>query len=142
MLKRLVGPLFLVAAFIAGFTTGMPKEAQADGSAIRDVIAAQLDAFQRDDFDEAFTYASPIIQHVFRNSAHFGAMVKQGYPMVYRPEGVRFGDSSERNDVHYQLVTFSDTNGRAYVAEYEMLELDGAWKINGVRLLQDVGLGA
>ena len=62
--------------------------------------------------------------------------------MVYRPQGIRFGDVSERGELSYQLVTFAAANGRSYVAEYEMLQLDGAWKINGVRLLEDQGFGA
>jgi hypothetical protein len=129
-----------MAVLLLSLGLGLP--AQADQGAIQDVIAGQIDAFQRDDFDEAFSYASPIIQHIFRSPAQFGAMVKQGYPMVYRPQGIRFGEISERGELSYQLVTFAGPNGRSYLAEYEMLQLDGAWKINGVRLLDTAGLGA
>ena len=65
--------------------------ARADEGAIRDVIVGQLDAFQRDDFAGAFEYASPTIKRIFRTPDRFGAMVRGGYPMVWKPSSVRFG---------------------------------------------------
>lgn len=115
---------------------------QADDSAIRDVIAGQLDAFQRDDFEDAFEYASPMIQQIFGTPAAFGDMVQRGYPMVYRPQAVRFGDVVLRDGIPHQQVTFADQNGRVFSAEYEMIELGDVWKINGVWMIDDAGLGA
>jgi hypothetical protein len=116
--------------------------AKADEDAVRDVIASQIDAFSRDDFATAFDHASPLIQHMFRTPKRFGQMVQTGYPMVWRPAGVRFGLYENRDGRIYQYVAFEDAAGRSYLTEYEMIELDSGWKINGVRMLPDASFGA
>ena len=45
---------------------------------IRGAIGAQIEAFKADDFDQAFTYASPLIQGLFGDSDRFGLMVRNG----------------------------------------------------------------
>ena len=57
---------------------------------IQAVISQQIAAFQQDDFEQAFTYASPNIQGFFGTSERFGQMVTSGYPMVHRPDAVRY----------------------------------------------------
>ncbi|MGB0497412.1 MAG: DUF4864 domain-containing protein [Rubricella sp.] len=132
--------LLIVLALI--LASALP--ARADPAAVRDVITAQIDAFERDAFDEAFEYASPVIQHMFRTPERFGMMVMQGYPMVWRPEGYRFGLAEDRGNGRItQYVSFDDRAGRSYLAEYDMIEMeDGRWLINGVRLLPDTAVGA
>ncbi|MEL6124994.1 MAG: DUF4864 domain-containing protein [Pseudomonadota bacterium] len=136
MWKSVVGALALFV--MLGFTA---PEARADEGAIRDVIVSQLDAFQRDDFDDAFSFASPMIKRMFRTPDRFGAMVRGGYPMVWRPSSVRFGTFEERGGVPYQSVLLEDAQGKAYVAEYEMIRVGGDWQINGVRILPGEQLG-
>ena len=72
----------LLAAILA-----LPASAQE--APIRQTIQSQIEAFQADDFPRAFTFASPAIKGMFGTSENFGAMVKQGYPMVYRPAEVQ-----------------------------------------------------
>jgi len=132
---RLLLRLMVVLALMA------PGVARADEGAVRDVIAQQIDAFQRDDFDEAFSHASPMIQNMFGTADSFGAMVRGDYPMVWRPEAIRFGLLRQDGDVYYQQVVLGG-EGRTYVAEYEVLQLDGVWLINGVQLLPEAGAGA
>ncbi|HEY4162815.1 MAG TPA: DUF4864 domain-containing protein [Dongiaceae bacterium] len=64
--------------------------AQPDQDAIRHVVEAQLAAFQRDDGTAAFGFAAPAIRQKFGDAATFMAMVKSGYPAVYRPKSVAF----------------------------------------------------
>ena len=64
--------------------------AEADAAAIRQVVEAQLAAFQRDDGVAAFGYASPSIQEQFNNPDVFMEMVRTGYAPVYRPREVEF----------------------------------------------------
>lgn len=129
--------IFALAIAMIGFTP-----AKADEGAVRDVIAGQIDAFARDDFATAFDYASPLIQHMFRTPTRFGQMVQSGYPMVWRPSGVRFGLYESREGQIYQYVAFEDAAGRSYLTEYQMVELETGWKINGVRMLPDPSFGA
>ena len=114
----------------------MPR-AEAQGADIEATIAAQIEAFQADDFAQAFTYASPNIQGIFQTPENFGRMVRGGYPMVWRPSAVEYLDLRERSGFLFQDVLITDQDGKQHVLEYQMIELDGQWKINGVRMLKN-----
>ena len=115
---------------------GLSGAAHAQGDQIEATIGAQLDAFKADDFDTAFTYASPNIQRLFQTPDNFGRMVRGGYPMVWRPAEVTFLDLAETNDLLFQRVQIRDGEGRLHVLEYQMIETEDGWKINGVRILE------
>jgi hypothetical protein len=105
-------------------------------TAIQATISAQIEAFRRDDAGAAFAYASPMIQGLFGTPASFMDMVRIGYPQVYRPETVRFGALKEIEGGLYQHVVLKGTNGTVVTAVYEMVVVDGVWRINGCRLLR------
>ncbi len=107
---------------------------------IEGVIGAQLEAFRADRFDQAFDYASPTIRDLFRTPETFGEMVRNGYPMVWRPGAVRYLDLRDREGRLLQRVEITDATGQAHLLEYEMIELENGWKINGVRVLKEDGL--
>jgi hypothetical protein len=131
----------LLAGLLALAAAAAPRAGEpADG--IRAVITAQLEAFQRDDFAHAFTFASPMIQGIFGTPENFGRMVRNGYPMVWRPAEVEMGGLNSFGGRLYQDVILRDGSGRYYVAEYEMIEVEGAWRINGVRIREAQGTGA
>ena len=67
-----------------------PVAAQAQDQSIEDVITSQLQAFNDRDIEEAWQYASPMIQGMFRTPENFGNMVRNGYPMVWDNSDVRF----------------------------------------------------
>lgn len=104
------------------------------GAAIESVIQGQLDAFQRDDWDGAFGYASPNIRSMFGTPERFGQMVRGGYQMVWRPSRVEVGalENGPRGPV--QIMYFEDASGALFEAAYEMIQIDGEWRINGVRV--------
>lgn len=131
-MKSLLLPIAL-ALLVAG-----PLRAQ-DGD-IEATIGAQLDAFRADAFDKAFAFASPTIQGLFRTPETFGEMVRNGYPMVWRPGSVRYLDLRDDNGRLLQRVEITDAKGATHLLEYEMIRQDNAWKINGVRLLKADGL--
>ena len=107
----------------------------ADRRAIRGVIAAQLDAFRRDDAEAAFALAAPGIQVKFGNAATFLALVRAAYRPVYRPAEVSFRglDLSGRTPVQEVLVV--DSDGAVHLAFYPMRRVDGAWRIAGCVLV-------
>jgi len=122
---------------------GQPAAAQTESSdAIRGTIQSQIDAFLADDFATAFTFASPAIKGMFGNPDNFGMMVRQGYPMVWRPSDLRFLDLREMAGRHYQRVQIVDREGVPYIAEYEMIETAEGWQINGVRIERAPEVGA
>jgi Domain of unknown function (DUF4864) len=107
-------------------------------TAIRGVIARQLEAMNRGDGAAAFALASPAIQSIFGDAANFMRMVERGYPQVYRSRSHRFLklDSTQGRLVQRILIE-SDTG--TVVARYEMVEIDGAWRINGCSIEQTEG---
>jgi hypothetical protein len=115
----------------------LPGTAQ-DGraGAVVGTIQSQLDAFQRDDFATAFTFASPNIKRLFGNPSRFGQMVRNGYPMVWRPAEVQFLDFKDVGGRVSQTVLFRDANGVLVVLEYFMIETDQGWQIDGVQPVQ------
>ena len=106
-----------------------------DQAAIRHVIEAQLAAFQRDDGAEAFGYATPAIQQKFGDATKFMAMVKGGYPAVYRPRSVTFDKLVDTEFGPDQILRVIGPDGAAYTAHYIMQKQpNGTWMINGCYL--------
>jgi hypothetical protein len=122
----------LILSVLFGLALALP--ARAGDSAARAVIADQIAAFQAGEMDRAFGFASPVIQQKFGTPETFGRMVEQGYPMVWRPSEVVFLEAREIDGTLWQEVFLRDGAGRGWIAEYEMVEHEGALKINGVRL--------
>ena len=131
----------LLAAAVALGLAG-PVPAQGVDTQIRDVIGGQIEALRADDFAKAFTFASPQIQGLFGTAERFGDMVRQGYPMVWRPSDIRFGGLTERGGASYQSVLITDQAGEVHLLEYEMVMTSDGWEINGVRFLRPGALGA
>lgn len=123
-----------ILALCAAAAFSLAPAARAQEEPIRAVIEAQIKAFEADDFDTAFTYASPTIQGMFGNARNFGAMVKGGYPMVWRPDELRFLALEERGGLLFQDVMVRDTNGALHILEYQMQQGEDGWKINGVSI--------
>lgn len=112
----------------------------ADGRAIRELIEAQLAAFRSDDAERAFSYASPSIRTQFGDAATFMAMVRTGYPVVYRPATVAFLLPESADDQVIQRVRLTDANGAAWLAIYSMQrQADKSWRINGCVVTRDAG---
>ena len=109
-------------------------DAQAEQQ-VRQTIERQLQAFQAGDAAAAFSIAAPAIQRKFRTPEVFLSMVRQGYPVIYRPASVTFlrleklGESTWR-----QRVEMGDDDGRIWVMDYSLSpDAQGRWRINGVR---------
>ena len=103
---------------------------------IQATISAQLDAFDEDDFERAFTYASPRIQQIFGTTENFASMVQRGYPMVWRKTSVRFLDLTRSGNRYDQVVQIKDLQGAVHFLRYEMIQIGQEWRINGVALLK------
>lgn len=125
-----------VLAIVLSLLLAVPAARAQEASAIPDVIGQQLEAFEADDFARAFSFASPMIRGYFRTPENFGAMVREGYPMVHRPDAVTFGTRRTEGGSIYQTVTIRDAQGRYHALEYEMIP-DGAggWVIDGVSFI-------
>lgn len=119
-----------------------PALAQERSEAIERTIQSQIEAFLADDFATAFTFASPGIQGLFGSSERFGQMVRQGYPMVWRPSDVQYLELQDRGGLLFQRVMVRDAGGAPHLLEYQMIDVGGMWRINGVQILRPPGVGA
>ncbi|ASM70952.1 MULTISPECIES: DUF4864 domain-containing protein [Roseobacteraceae] len=123
---------FFLSALIA---VTLSLSAQAQEAGIEDTISRQIQAFQADDFDQAFGFASPSLQSMFRTPDNFRRMVTQGYPMVWRPAQVDYLEQRTEDGTIWQKVMITDQKGGVHVLDYRMLQTQEGWKINGVALL-------
>ena len=104
----------------------------ADAAAIRSVIEGQLNAFMADNAPQAFAYASPAIQSIFKDPDTFMSMVRAGYQPVYRPQEVEFRDLVPVEGRWTQRVLVVGPDGVPVVAQYIMeKQPDGIWRIDG-----------
>lgn len=124
----------------AGMMFGPGLTAQTADDGIRATIDGQISAFLEDDWTGAFAFASPSIRDIFRTPENFGRMVQQGYPMVWRPTELTYLELREVAGNLWQRVQVVDANGRVHWLDYQMVQIDGDWRINAVQLLPQPGV--
>lgn len=126
-------------AGVSVFLLAFPAIAQREP--VTEVIGSQIAAFLNDDAETAFTYASPSIRRIFGTSERFSQMVRQGYPMVWRPAAVRYLQLREVAGNLWQRVMVTDASGAVHLLDYQMVKTERGWKINAVQLLPGQGEG-
>ena len=113
----------------------------ADARAARAVIEAQLAAFAADDAERAFSFAAPAIRESFGSADRFMAMVRKGYPVVYRPTSVRFLEPVLEADSLLQRVRMTDDTGASWMVVYELQrQADRSWRIAACVAARSEGL--
>jgi len=137
MKARFIGLLGGMVLLIAS-TLGLAAQ-QAD---IQGTIDGQFEAFKADDFETAFTFATPRLQRLFQSPQNFERMVTGGYPMVWRPAGVRYLNLREENGALVQTVEITDAKGFKHLLDYRMEQTEAGWRIGGVQILEAPGVAA
>ncbi len=121
----------LLIAWVVGTGTAL-AQADPDAEAAGRIVMQQLDAFRRDDFEAAFTFASAEIHDLF-DRPRFEAMVRGGYPEIARSVSALIGRATRGpNGRLYLQVRVRGANGQSIEAVYELLLENGQWRINGV----------
>ncbi|MEQ9329527.1 MAG: DUF4864 domain-containing protein [Rhodospirillales bacterium] len=137
---RTLGLFVLLLMSPPAAAQGNPAASPVDAAAIRSVIERQLAAFQADDGDLAFTFASPKIRAMFGTSDNFMNMVRTGYQPVYRPRNAAFLDISIVRGQPTQRVLLTGPDGVEVIAHYFMeRQADGTWLIDGCVLSEPEG---
>ena len=134
----------LLAAFLVTLQALVPAHAEAlsakDEKAVQTVVQSQLAAFAKDDADKAFSYAAPELRKTIGNSSAFMAMVKNSYPVVYRPASVAFLKSEISGDDVIQRVQMLDASGTSWLAVYSLQrQKDKSWRISGCAVVENKG---
>lgn len=128
------------AFFVITMLAATPLVAQ--DRTIESVISDQLEAFNERDVDEAWTYASPMIQNMFRTPENFGTMVQQGYPMVWDNSAPQFLEREDFDGFTRQEVLVVGPDGSSWLLDYTMVQTADGWLINGVRVVPAPMVGA
>ena len=128
-----------LSALLLAVGFALPAEAQEEP--IQAVIESQIAALQADDFALAFSFASPTIKQLFGTPENFGLMVKDGYPMVYRPSDVDMQELREIAGNLWQRVRVVDQAGKTWFLDYMMIETPEGWQINAVQILPAPDIG-
>ena len=142
LLKRAF--LFAVPAIFVAFQTLIPVHASAlsakDEKAVQAVVRSQLAAFAVDDASKAFSYAAPELRKAIGSPAAFLAMVKNSYPVVYRPASVAFLKAEGLGDEAVQKLQILDASGTSYLAVYNLQrQKDKTWRISGCAVVENKG---
>jgi Domain of unknown function (DUF4864) len=108
---------------------------------IRAVIGDQFADFRAGDVSGAFEEASPFIRQMFGTAENFGRMVQEGYPAIWGAQSVEFLGLREAEGRMVQRLRVRDAAGAEATYDYEMIEVDGLWRINGVHPVEDDSIG-
>ena len=128
---RILMPLVLLMSLLTH------SAGAADSSAAQSVIRAQEQALARDDGATAYAQAAPEVQALFPTVDIFMAMVRSGYPPIYRHRSFEFGPSQAEDGTIAQRVHIVDADGEAWEALYTLqTQPDGSLKITGCSLLK------
>lgn len=150
LMRALIRPLALLLWLVVGgwaiaqdSALPLPEGVSgADRSAIQNVIRQQMQAFQHDDAAAAYAFAAPVIRQSFPDADQFMAMVRRGYPAVYRPRETEFSDLARRDGDLVQEVELVGPDGARILALYTMQRMpDGRWLIAACMLVPSARLG-
>lgn len=136
---------FLLAMAVALTLFGSPAlraepVTAADTKSVKNVVEAQLAAFAADDAKRAFSYAAPSIREMFGSADRFMAMVRGGYPVVYRPQAVTFLNPEWVQGQLVQGVHLTDAGGALWLAVYRLeRQADKTWRISGCEVQPSAG---
>jgi hypothetical protein len=135
--------LIISLVVLSGFAKDVTSQTKQNIERIQSVINLQIKAMARDDWDEAFRYASLEIRSSIGSSESFKNMVLSKYGIVYRPRIVSFKNIRLFKGNPAQKVYMVDSNGKTAIVIYFMLmQKDKSWLINGVQLFPAKGISA
>ena len=106
---------------------------------VRYTISSQIDAFKENDIKKAYTFAAPNIQAQFPNPDIFGLMVRNGYPIIWRPKSFKFTSFKNLGNRFVQRVLFQSFDGSLESFDYILEKNDNLWKIAGVLTIKSAG---
>ena len=106
---------------------------------VRNTISSQIDAFKENNIEKAYRFAAPNIQAQFPNPEVFGLMVRNGYPVIWRPKSFKFTKFQDLGNKSIQRVLFQSYDGRLETYDYILEKYDDLWKIAGVLTINLAG---
>ena len=126
---------FIISAFLSH--ANAQNLSDLDKTRIKQTVQNQLDAFARDDFEAAYSYASPSIKKIFQSYIDFESMIKNSYQAVYRPQSIDFGIIQSLEIGAMLKVYLVDPDGNFVTAKYELKKQENdLWLISSCILIK------
>lgn len=103
---------------------------------IQSVIRQQLDAFNFNDFEEAYRLASKQTQDQ-SSLDQYEEMVRTNYPQITKSIRASFGEIRFIPDPTHAVVQVEITgfNHKKVTAEYRMIQENDGWKVDGITMI-------
>lgn len=147
MMKRFVTSLAgVLAAFMLLVAAVSAQETTTPSTALepwQSVITSQIEAFRAKDAPGAFQYAGAGFQVAFPSAeAFFSAIVGAGYAPIMESRSHSFGKFEKMGDkAVVQEVKLVGNDQSLYEAFYQLAEEKDGWRVQGVQLLKQAGMG-
>lgn len=143
-LRLLAAGLF--AAFLVLGASARAGDTAAPAAVIepwQSVITSQIEAFRAKDAPGAFLYAGSGFQVTFPSAeAFFNAIVGAGYGPIMESRSHSFGGFQKLGDkAVVQEVKLVGNDQSLYEAFYQLAEEPSGWRVQGVQLLKQAGMG-
>ena len=106
-------------------------------------ITGQIEAFRHQDAPGAFQYAGAGFQVSFPSpEAFFVAIIGSGYAPIMESRSHNFGKFQMLGDkAVVQAVTLIGDDQSLYEAIYQLAEEPAGWRVQGVQLIKQAGMG-
>ena len=134
-LRNLKSILFILPfVFCFGFLNTVASEKKDNNTEeiVKEIISSQLMAFKEKNIEKAYSFAAPNIKSQFLNAENFGLMVKNGYPVIWRPKNYRFVKFSSNGTRSIQRVLFRSYTDAILTYDYLLEKFSNEWRISGV----------
>ena len=126
----------IIALFISLLSTLVFAD---ESEMAKNTISSQIEAFKQNNIEKAYTFAAPNIQAQFPSPEVFGSMVKNGYPIIWRPKSFKFTKFQDLGNKFIQRVLFQSYDGRLELYDYILEKYDDQFKIAGVLTINLAG---
>ena len=136
MWRLVIKKVWIIALFISLFSSLVFAD---ESEMVRNTISSQIEAFKENNIKKAYKFAAPNIQAQFPSPDVFGLMVRNGYPVIWRPKNFKFTKFQDLGDKSIQRVLFQSYDGRLETYDYILEKFDDLWKIAGVLTINLAG---
>jgi hypothetical protein len=139
--------VWIAGLFIALFALASPIRAEDAATPTatpwQDVITSQIQAFRDHDASAALSYAGLGFQATFPTpEAFFITIISSGYAPIMESRSHSFGEFRMVGETSVaQQVKFVGTNQDLYEAIYMLTEEEKGWRVQGVQLIKQPGIG-
>ncbi|MGV3490268.1 MAG: DUF4864 domain-containing protein [Devosia sp.] len=141
-MARVLNGLRVVLAVVVMIAGATAVQAQ-DAAPWQATITGQIEAFRAADADAAFGFASAPFHQAFPTAgAFFLAIVGSGYGPIMESRSHSFGEFQvQADDTVLQEVKLIGTDQGLYAAIYQLGEEPEGWRVMGVQLVKQPGMG-